>query len=226
LYEIKGGDMAITAVDNSYNSIQRASPGKTLGKDDFLKLLVTQLRFQNPLSPLDNTEFTAQLAQFSSLEQLNNINTQLHDLLLFQNSLQNTLTSSLIGKQVKIPGNEVYLKDTSEISYTLQENASKIKISVYNSGGELVKEVNLGQQTSGEKSYVWDGTDNSGNHLPEGHYQIKVEAFDDSGDPVNVSTVVYGTITGITFENNITYLIVDNKTKIQLSDIKEIQGGA
>lgn len=218
--------MAITAVDNIYSSTQIASPGKTLGKDDFLKLLVTQLRFQNPLSPLDNTEFTAQLAQFSSLEQLNNINTQLHDLLLFQNSLQNTLTSSLIGKQVKIPGNEVYLKDTSEISYTLQENASKIKISVYNSSGELVKEVNLGQQTSGEKSYVWDGTDNNGNHLSEGHYQIKVEAFDDSGKPVNVSTVVYGTVTGITFENNITYLIVDNKTKIQLSEIKEIKGGA
>ena len=218
--------MAITAVDSSYNTAQRASPEKTLGKDDFLKLLVTQLRCQNPLSPLNNTEFTAQLAQFSSLEQLNNMNMQLHDLLLFQNSLQNTLTNTLIGRKVKISGNEVYLKDKAEVSYTLQEDVSKVKISVYNSSGELVKEVTLGQQTSGEKSYVWDGTDNSGNHLPEGHYQIKIEALDSSGDPVNVSTMVYGTVTGITFEDNITYLIIDNKTKIQLNDIKEIQGGA
>jgi flagellar basal-body rod modification protein FlgD len=218
--------MAITAVDNIYNSAQRASPEKTLGKDDFLNLLVTQLRYQNPLSPLNNTEFTAQLAQFSSLEQLNNINTQLHDLILFQNSLQNTLTNTLIGRKVKISGNEVYLKDNADISYTLQENVSKVKISIYNSGGELVKEVNLGQQTSGEKNYMWDGTDNNGTLLPEGNYQIKVEAFDDSGDPVNVSTMVYGTVTGITFDNNITYLIIDNKTKIQLSDIKEIRGGA
>ena len=218
--------MAITAVDSSYNTAQRASPEKTLGKDDFLKLFVTQLRAQNPLNPMNNTEFTAQLAQFSSLEQLNNISMQLHDLLLYQNSLQNTLSSTLIGRKVKISGNEVYLKDNAEISYALQEDVSKVKISVYSSSGELVKEVNLGQQTSGEKNYVWDGTDNSGNHLPEGHYQIKVEALDDSGTPVNVSTMVYGTVTGITFDNNITYLIVNNTLKIQLNEIKEIQGGA
>ena len=218
--------MAITAVDNSYNSAQRASPTKTLGKDDFLKLFVMQLRFQNPLNPINNTEFSAQLAQFSSLEQLNNMNMQLHDLLLFQNSIQNTLTSDLIGKQVKIPGNEVYLKDNSEIAYILQENASMVKVSVYTSSGELVKEVNLGQQTAGEKSYVWDGTDNNGNHLLEGNYQIKVEAFDNSGQPVNVSTMVYGTVTGITFDNNITYLVIDNTLKIKLSEITEIKGGA
>ena len=218
--------MAITAVDSSYNTAQRASPEKTLGKDDFLKLFGTQLRAQNPLNPMNNTEFTAQLAQFSSLEQLNNISMQLHDLLLYQNSLQNTLSSTLIGRKVKISGNEVYLKDNAEISYALQEDVSKVKISVYSSSGELVKEVNLGQQTSGEKNYVWDGTDNSGNHLPEGHYQIKVEALDDSGTPVNVSTMVYGTVTGITFDNNITYLIVNNTLKIQLNEIKEIQGGA
>ena len=218
--------MAITAVDSSYNTAQRASPEKTLGKDDFLKLFVTQLRAQNPLNPMNNTEFTAQLAQFSSLEQLNNISMQLHDLLLYQNSLQNTLSNTLIGRKVKISGNEVYLKDNAEISYALQEDVSKVKISVYSSSGELVKEVNLGQQTSGEKNYVWDGTDNSGNHLPEGHYQIKVEALDDSGTPVNVSTMVYGTVTGITFDNNITYLIINNTLKIQLNEIKEIQGGA
>jgi flagellar basal-body rod modification protein FlgD len=225
LYE-RGGDMAIAAVGNSYNQTQTSSTTKTLGKDDFLKLFVAQLRSQNPLNPMDNTEFTAQLAQFSSLEQLSNINTQLHDLLLFQNSLQNTLTNNLIGRQVKIPGNEIYLKENGEISYTLPEDVSKVKISIYDSGGGLVKEVNLGQQTSGEKSYVWDGTDNSGNRVPEGHYQVKVEALDDSGNPVNVSTMVYGTVTGITFDNNITYLIIDNTLKIQLSEIKEIKGGA
>lgn len=218
--------MAIAAVGNDYNQTQTSSTTKTLGKDDFLKLFVTQLRYQNPLNPLDNNEFTAQLAQFSSLEQLSNMNSQLHDLLLFQNSLQNTLTSNLIGKQVKIPGNEIYLKENGEISYAPEEDVSKVKISIYDSGGGLVREVNLGQQTSGEKSYVWDGTDNSGNRVPEGHYQVKVEAFDDSGNPVNVSTAVYGTVTGITFDNNITYLIINDSLKIQLSEIQEIKGGA
>jgi flagellar basal-body rod modification protein FlgD len=218
--------MEIAAAGNNYNQTQTSSTSKTLGKDDFLKLFVTQLRYQNPLNPLDNTEFTAQLAQFSSLEQLSNINTQLHDLLLFQNSLQNTLTNDLIGRKVKISGNEVYLKDKSEISYTLQSDASQVKISVYNSSGDLVRTVDLGQQTSGEQNYIWDGKDNNGVQLPEGNYQMQVDALDASGNPVNVSTMVYGTVTGITFDNNITYLVIDDSTRIQLSDIKEIKGGA
>jgi len=218
--------MAITAVNNSYNAAQSTSTNQILGKDDFLKLFTMQLRYQDPLNPMSNTEFTAQLAQFSSLEQLSNISSQLHDLLVYQNSLQNTLTNDLIGRKVKVSGNEVYLKDKAEISYTLQSDASQAKISVYNSSGDLVRTVDLGQQTSGEQNYVWDGKDNNGVQLPEGKYQMKVDALDASGNPVNVSTMVYGTVTGITFDNNITYLIIDDSTRIQLSDIKEIKGGA
>jgi len=217
--------MAIAEVDNQYNSSQQASPQKILSKDDFLKLFTMQLRYQNPLNPMDNTEFTAQLAQFSSLEQLQNMNTQISDLLLYQNSLQNTLTSNLIGKKVKISGNEIILKENAEISYTLPEEASKTKISIYDAGGALVKEVELGQQSPGEKSYVWDGNDKNGNHLPEGQYSFAVEAFDASGTPVEVTTTVYGTVTGITFENNVTYLVIDGIYRTQLSEIKEIKGG-
>lgn len=218
--------MAISTLDNVYNSPQSASPDRTLGKDDFLKLFTMQLRYQDPLNPLNNSEFTSQLAQFSSLEQLDNINTQLKDLLLYQNSLQNTLTSDLIGRKVRISGNEVYLKGNAEIGYTLPKDVSKVQISVYNSSGDLVKAVEMGQQTSGEQSYVWDGTDGNGNPLPEGQYTFHVEALDASGNPVDVSTTVYGTVTGITFDNNTTYLIVDERLRIQLSDIKEIKGGA
>lgn len=217
--------MAIGALDTVVRSPQEVSIQKSLGKDDFLKLFVMQLRFQNPLNPMNNTEFTAQLAQFSALEQLNNMNIKLQNLLFFQNSLQNTLANNLIGRMIKIPGNEIYLKDRSEIGYTLQEDAQNVKMSIYNSNGKLVKEIYLGQQKSGENNYVWDGTDSSGNHLPEGYYKIQIDAFNKSGTPVNVSTEVYRKVTGITFDNNITYLVVDNSLEVQLSDIKEIKGG-
>jgi len=217
--------MVIAEVENQYNSSQQVSPQKILSKDDFLKLFTMQLRYQNPLNPMNNTEFTAQLAQFSSLEQLQNMNTKINDLLLYQNSLQNTMISNLIGKKVKISGNELNLKENAEISYTLQEDASKVKISIYDAGGALVKEVELGQQTTGEKSYVWDGNDKNGTPLPEGQYSFAVEAFDASGTPVEVMTTVYGTVTGITFENNVTYLVIDGTYRTQLSEIKEIKGG-
>jgi flagellar basal-body rod modification protein FlgD len=226
LYEYKaGGNMAIQAIDNISKNSQEVNAQKTLGKDDFLKLFIMQLRFQNPLNPMDNTEFTAQLAQFSALEQLNNMNTKLKDLLLFQNSIQNTLANNLIGRSVKISGDGLYLRDNAEIGYLLQEDAAKVIISIYNSNGELVRHIDLGKQTSGDKSYVWDGTDNSGNHLAEGYYQVKVDAFNNSGNPVSVSTDTYRKVTGITFDDNITYLIVDDSLKIKLSDIKEIKGG-
>ncbi len=219
--------MAISGIGigNGSNPTQTASTSNTLGKDDFLKLFTMQLRYQDPLNPIDNTEFTAQLAQFSSLEQLSNINQQLSNLLLYQNSLQNTLANNLIGREVKIAGNQVYLKENAEIGYTLQTDASKVDISISNASGELVREVELGQQASGENSYVWDGKDDTGNPLPEGQYQMDVKAFDASGNPIDVSTTVYGTVTGIAFENNVTYLIINGSLRTQLSDIEEIKGG-
>jgi len=79
-----------------------------LGKEDFLKLFTAQLKAQNPLNPLDGADFTAQLAQFSSLEQLTNLNSGMKNMVMFQGSLQNTLSVSLIGKQVKMDGGDFH----------------------------------------------------------------------------------------------------------------------
>lgn len=199
------------------------TPLKTLGKEDFLRLFTTQLRYQNPINPMDSTEFTSQLAQFSSLEQLFNIGSQLKDMLLYQNSLQNTLTVNLIGKEIQYEGDSVYLKNTASISYTLPSPASKIKITIYDSTGKTVREIELNNQAEGLQSYQWDGRDSAGNKLLDGEYKLKVEAFDSSGNPVEVSTHSSGIVTGMTFENNITYLIINDSTKIQLSQVKEIR---
>lgn len=102
--------MNTSAVNGQTTTTNAASTGptKTLGKEDFLRLFTTQLRAQNPLNPMDSADFTAQLAQFSSLEQLTNLNTQMNSMLLFQGSLQNMLTADLIGKQVKTDGGEFH----------------------------------------------------------------------------------------------------------------------
>ena len=95
--------MDLTALNNSSaaaTSAAQAASQKTVGKDEFLKLFVTQLKNQDPLNPMDSTEFTSQLAQFSSLEQLTNINTGITSLLAYQDSLQNASAANLIGKQV------------------------------------------------------------------------------------------------------------------------------
>lgn len=198
----------------------------TLGKDEFLKLFVKQLQNQDPTKPMDSSQLTAQLAQFSSLEQLNNISVQMKDLLTYQNSLQNTMTTGFIGKQVKLAGDSVKLiNGNAGINYSLSGDAAKVRVSIYDSAGNLVREGEAGPQKAGFNLYAWDGKDAAGNTLPDGQYKFKVESLDASGKAVDTTTMTYGTVTGITFENNTTYLVLDETKKIQLSDVKEIKGG-
>lgn len=214
--------MEVSSITKTGNNNTQA-PLKTLGKEDFLRLFTTQLRYQNPINPMDSTEFTSQLAQFSSLEQLFNIGSQLKDLLLYQNSLQNTLTANLIGKEIRYEGNSIYLRESANINYSLTSPASKVKITIYDSNGKIVKEIELDNQPDGSQSYQWDGRDSTGNKLPEGEYKVRIEAFDTEGKALEVSTQSLGVVTGITFEDNLTYLIIDDNTKIQLSQVRAIR---
>lgn len=212
---------ALQIGQNTANS-NIAATKKTTGKDEFLKLLTMQLRYQNPLNPMDNKEFTSQLAQLSSLEALNNMVTQMNDMLLYQNSIQNTLTLNLIGKNVKFSGNQLNLKDKGDINYNLAANSSKTTISILDASGKLIRKIEAGQQNAGANNYVWDGKDSNGNKMPDGSYSFKIEALDASGKPVEVTTSSKGVVTGVTFENNTTYLVIDGKTKLKLNEILEI----
>jgi flagellar basal-body rod modification protein FlgD len=100
--------MDVSASNNATttSNARQTATQKTVGKDEFLRLFVTQLKYQDPLSPMDSAGFTTQLAQFSSLEQLTNLNSGMNSLLLSQNSLQNALSANLIGKQVGYLGKD------------------------------------------------------------------------------------------------------------------------
>lgn len=214
--------MEIAQLNSSATTVKNAAERNVLGKDEFLKLLTMQLRYQSPLNPMNNTEFTSQLAQLSSVEALNNMVKQMSDLLLYQNSIQNTLTLNLIGKNVKFSGDQISLKDKGEINYNLAANASKVTISISDSSGKLIRKIELGQQNAGVNNYVWDGKDSNGNKMPDGNYTFKIEASDTAGKPVEATTISKGQVTGITFENNTTFIVIDGKIKLKLNEILEI----
>jgi flagellar basal-body rod modification protein FlgD len=195
---------------------------QTLGQDDFLKLFVTQMKYQNPLNPMDSTEFTAQLAQFSSLEQLTNISGQLNNLSVYENSLNNTLTTTFIGRKVEFAGDSLYLKGNADIGYSLSAGASDVKITISDSSGKVVREIDAGARAAGSNTYSWDGKDSLGNALPDGNYSIRVDAYDAAGNTVDSQTQSSGTVTGVSFDNNVTSLIIDGTTRINLSDISKI----
>lgn len=200
-----------------------APAAKTLGKDDFMMLLLKQLSYQDPLNPMDSTAFTTQLSQFTSLEELSNINKTLEDVLAFQHSMQNAQVTNLIGKTVGISGNSTYLKDTADINYSLLGDAASVSLTVIDGSGMQVWSDQAGAQTAGEHNYLWSGSDSQGTQLPEGAYTFEIEAYDDAGNPVPVMTSSSGTVTGINFDDGIAYLVLNGGRTASLNEIKTVQ---
>jgi flagellar basal-body rod modification protein FlgD len=211
-----------TSSSSSSSSASSTSSSLTMGKNDFLKLFVTQLQNQNPLSPMDSANFTSQLAQFSSLEQLTNLNTSMSNLVDYQNSMQNVLAISLIGKTVQVAGNQAALSGTADINFNLPSATAKTTLSIFNSSGTCVRQVELGAESTGDVKYAWDGKNSQGVTLPNGQYTFSIAAADASGAAVTATTLMYGTVTGITFENSTTYLVLDNGQKVQFGSIRQI----
>jgi flagellar basal-body rod modification protein FlgD len=185
------------------------NPKEDLGKDQFLTLLVAQLKNQDPLNPLQSTEFTTQLAQFNSLEQLFGVNENLSGILqmLYSQDKENLL--ELIGKTVKASDNTILVDNGSIVSgsYTVEEGAD-VTISIYDSNGSEIRRLQPGWQDAGEHDVAWDGKDNSGEMAADGIYTFEVTAIDEAGNYVAANTYITGEVTGVTYQYGIPYLMI------------------
>lgn len=202
--------MLIDEVGTTYGDTSPYTRPKTeLGKEDFLTLLVAQLQHQDPLNPMKSTDFTGMLAQFSSLEQLFNINDKLETLNGTNNSQVPENLLDYIGKEIKSDDNYFTLTNgrASGSSYTLGEKGNVI-ISIFNQEGLEIRTVNMTNQEAGEFDFYFDGKDNNGYPVPDGKYSFTVLAFDNAGIPIEVNTGLSGLVTAITYQNGIPYLMV------------------
>jgi flagellar basal-body rod modification protein FlgD len=213
---------SITPIDSSAPSAgtQTSAPIKILGKDDFLNLLVAQLQHQDPLNPAESTEFTAQLAQFSSLEQLNNINDNLKNMALFQTAVTNSQAVSFIGKEITASGNTLQLKDgqAAECHFELTADAALAAITVYDAGGGFVRAFETGSLPSGRQTAVWDGMDRNGNPALPGIYRFEVQAVDADNQSVGVMPLISSVVTGVSLKNQTASLITELQT-IAIDDV-------
>ena len=201
--------MYIEGLGTTYGETSSYSTTKKLDQEDFLKLLFEQLKHQDPLNPMESTEFTAQLAQFSSLEQLFGMNENLTGIqkILSNQDKENLL--ELIGKTVKANDNTILIKDggSASGSYLLQDRAN-VTISIYDSNGFEIRTLNLGTQDAEEYDVEWDGRDESGDIVEDGIYTFEVIAKDDAGNHVTASTYTSGEVTGVTYQYGIPYLMI------------------
>lgn len=193
--------MAIQNVSSTatQSASTQISPNKTVTKDDFLKLLIAQLQNQDPLQPMDNQQFAVQLATFNSLEQLIDINKQLGTLQTAQAQTNQFNAASLIGKEVTTTGNTIVLQSGSPAtaSYQLGANATRVVINIQDSGGALVRQLEVGAQKAGDQTTIWDRKDASGKAARDGIYTFEINAFDLNGKQVPASGRIKGTVTGV-----------------------------
>ncbi len=198
-----------------------------MGKDDFLKLMLTQMRNQDPLNPMESAEFAAQLAQFTSVEQLMNLNdamkTSLDANYLLSQSINNTLAATLIGKEAKLDSTEFRYtgQEQQTLGYNLSTNAKSVTVKIYDESGAVVRVLENVSGNAGDNKLSWDFTDNKGDKVPNGKYRFEVTATDYNGNAINVSSFLFGKIDGVRFTELGTKLIV-NGVEYNLADITEI----
>jgi flagellar basal-body rod modification protein FlgD len=196
-----------------------------LGKDAFLKLLVTQLQNQDPLNPLDDKEFIAQLAQFSSLEQMTNISSGIAAL-TEKTARQDMLSAvNYIGKEVTASGDAMSKIGTyvTPVYFTLSGTAAEVYANVYDANNNLVRTEKFTSMQAGEFEYTWDGKDYNGKVANSGQYNVYFSAKSPTGATVFVDTEVSGTISALEQgDDGTTYFRLSDGRKIGFSDIKKV----
>jgi flagellar basal-body rod modification protein FlgD len=168
-------------------------------------------------------DFSAQLAQFTALEQMTNVNSNLEILQKLQTASHNTSSLNLIGKIVESDGNAFrHSANSSEtLSYSLASDAESVRIDIFDITGSQIDMVRVDNQTQGKNNASWDGSDKHGNPLPAGTYSFTVKADNQAGVPIAVDTFSSGLVSDIVFGADETYVIVNGK-ELPISTIKRV----
>lgn len=216
-------DSTAASTASTSSSSSSSTSNSQIDKTQFLELLVAQIKNQDPLNPVDNQEFTAQMATFSSLEQLMNVNDNLSMILSASNSTTSAQAVSLIGKEVTASGHNVHIENgtASDVSFTLPSDASAATITIEDANGNVVRTIEKGAMGAGSQAVQWDGMDDYGTPLADGLYSYNVEASDVNGQTMDVTTYTTGVVTGVSFENDVAYIQIGD-LKFMLSEITAV----
>ena len=201
------------------NASNRTSGGDKLQKDDFLKLLMTQMTNQDPLSPMDSKGMMEQFAQMGSLEQLQNINGSLEKLNRSQAEILQSTAAAYLDKDVTVKGGAARVTggQAPPVQYKLPRDA-QIEVSILDEGGSPVRRLDLGAQGPGNHQVEWDGRDSDGDVAPNGRYTYRIGAKTDDGGEVPVDLYVTGKVSGVRYEDGKQYIKM-NGDEYTLNDV-------
>jgi len=204
--------MTISALDTIFSTqTEYGSNIKTdeTGMDTFLTLLVAQLKHQDPLNPMEGSEFAVQLAQFTSIEQQFKTNDYLEDIAAAALNQESGDLFGYLGRTVKTDDNTVYAQNgnVDPISYNLDDRA-EVTVTITDAYGSVVRRIYEDWQDEGAYTLSWNGKNDAGNKVADGAYTFKVDAVDEGGSAVSHQTYVTGEVTGVTYQGGVPYLMI------------------
>lgn len=206
---------AATGTSPSKNSVENP-------QDRFLKLLVTQMKNQNPLNPLDNAEVTSQLAQISTVTGIDKLNDTLQKLLAGVEDSRVVEAANLIGHKALVPGDTLSLENNAALGgFELPQSVDKMSVTILDNSGIAVRTLELGAQPSGINTFIWDGMTSSGTNAVNGNYTFAVSAK--QGDQeIKPSPLALGLVNSVSPGEHDAILDMGKLGLFGMSDIKQI----
>jgi len=206
-------------------SLNRAVGNDKMDKDAFFKLMLAQIKYQDPTSPMKSDQMAAQLAQFTSLEQLQNLNTKMDDLTKAQAPAVQFQALNFIGKSVATDTSKVVRTvgdKAHDLKFQLLNDAQNVTINIKDETGETVRSYDLKNQKKGEVKLTWNGLDKNNQSARAGEFYFEVQALNAAGAKVAAQTQVKGTVTGVNYAADGVVLMVGNQT-VKLQDVQRIE---
>jgi flagellar basal-body rod modification protein FlgD len=196
----------------------------TLDQEDFMTILLAQLKYEDPNEPMDDKEMASQVVQYSNLEALNNINEGVQTLVESTSSTSLTSGVNYIGKSIKSSGYNLTVNDgtVSTLYYSLGEAVTNVTANVYDKDGDLIRSESLGSKGIGDYTYVWDGKDTDGNVMADGTYGVIVRAENAEGEKVLVQSQISGVVTGVKTSSGTVYLELADGRTVELANVTEV----
>ena len=211
-------------IPNSQVSGDLTTSTASSSQDRFLKLLVSQMKNQDPLNPMDNAQVTSQLAQISTVSGIDKLNASINSMssaMAASSSLQNV---GLIGHSVVFPGSLARFDGTNPvpIGIDLAADAQKVTVSVIDKSGNVAREFAFGALPQGTSSFEWDGQNNENNPLPAGDYALKISASGTKGEKVTASTLMTGVVDSVSVAGASSSLNLRGLGAVDVAQVKRI----
>ncbi|MFK8138986.1 MAG: flagellar hook assembly protein FlgD [Bdellovibrionales bacterium] len=197
---------------------------ENLDKDAFLKLMLTQMKHQDPTTPLESHEMASQLAQFTSLEQMQNMNTNIENLVKANKPNSQFQALQFIGKSIESDSSKIFRGKGDkghEVRFDLMQDAAEINVKIKDADGDLVREYSIADLKKGRNSIDWNGYNNQDQKTREGEYYAEITAKDGNGKGIVATTTVAGKITGVNYTQSGPVLLVGTQT-VSMSEVRKI----